>query len=187
MDREAWRAAIHSVAKSWTRLSDWTELNVRLSRWQVHTQRTFSLLEMKWRNSAQVSRFIYLQAVGLLFSHSVVSDSLPSQGLWHTRLPCPSPSPGACSDSSPLSHWCHPTTSSSIIPFSSCLLSFTASGSFPMSWFFVSDGQSTATSALESVLPVNIQGWFPLGWTHLISLSSKGLWIGREKNWWRKA
>ena len=109
------------------------------------------------------------------FSHSVVSDSLPPHGLQHTTPPCPSPSPGACSDSCPSSQWCHPIISFSVIPFSSCLQSFPASRSFQMSQFFASGGQSIGASAAVSVLPVNIQGWFPLGLTALISLQSKRL------------
>ena len=91
------------------------------------------------------------------------------------RLPCPSPSPRACSDLRPLSPWCHPTISSSIISFSSCPQSFLASGSFPMSQLFASGGQSTGVSALTSVLPMNTQDWSPLGWTGWTSLQSKGL------------
>ena len=98
----------------------------------------------------------------LLFSHSVVSDSLRPHG--HAKPPCPSPSPKACSNSCPLSWWCHPTISSSVIPFSSCLQSFPASGSFPMSWLFTSGGQKIGASASASVFPMNIQYWFPLGW-----------------------
>ena len=90
-------------------------------------------------------------------------------------FPCPSPIPGACSNSCPLSRWCHPTISSSVISFSSCLQSFPASGSFQMSHFFASGGQSIGVSASASVLPMNIQDWFPLGLTYLISLQSKGL------------
>ena len=112
---------------------------------------------------------IYLQ-----FSHSVVSDSLWPHGLQHTRPPCPSPIPGIYPDSCPLSRWCHPTISSSLIPFS-CLQSFPASGSFPMNQIFASGGQSIGASASASVLPMNIQDWFPLGWTGWISLLSKGL------------
>ena len=111
----------------------------------------------------------------LLFTHSVMSNSLWPHGLQHTRLPCPSPSPGACSNSCPLSQWCHPTISSSVVPFSSCLQSFPASGSFQMSQFFPSGGQSIRVSASASVLPKNIQDWFPLGWTGWISLEYKGL------------
>ena len=97
------------------------------------------------------------------FSHSVVSDSLQPHGLQHTSLPWPSPNPGACSNSHPSSWWCHPTISSSVVPFSSCLQSFPAPGSFPVSQFFVSGGQSIGVSASASVLPMNIQDWFPLG------------------------
>ena len=109
------------------------------------------------------------------FSHSVVSDSLQPHGLLHARHPCPSPIPGACSSSFPSSRWCHPTISSSVFPFSSSLQSFPASGSFPMSQFFTSGGQSIGVLASASVLPMNIQDWFPLGWTGWISLQSKGL------------
>ena len=103
------------------------------------------------------------------WSHSVMSDSLPSHGLQHSRLPCPSSIPGPCSNSSPLTQWCHAAISSTVVPFSSCLQSFSASGSFPVSQFFASGGQRIGVSASPSVLPVNIQGWFILGWTSLIS------------------
>ena len=109
------------------------------------------------------------------FSHSVVSDSLQPPRLQHARPPCPSPAPGACSSSCPLSQWCHPTISPSIVPFSSCLQSFPASGSFSMSRFFTSDSQSIGVSASASVLPMNIQDWFSLGLTGWISLQSTGL------------
>ena len=109
------------------------------------------------------------------FSRSVVSDPLQPHGLQHARPPCPSPTPGAYSNSCPLSQWCHPTISSSVVHFSSCLQSFPASGSFPVSQFFAWGGQSIGVSASASVLPINIQGWFPLGLTSLISLESKGL------------
>ena len=109
------------------------------------------------------------------FRRSVVSDGLRPHGLQHTRLPCPSPTPGAYSNSCPLHWWCHPTISPSVIPFSSCLQSLPASGSFPMSQFFASGGQTIGVSASASVLPMNIQDWFPLGWTGWISLQSKGL------------
>ena len=108
------------------------------------------------------------------FSHSVAFDSFWPHGLQHARLPCPSPTPGACSNSYPLSQWHHPTISSFVFPFSH-LQSFPASGSFPMSQFFVAGGQCISASASASVLPMNIQDWFPLGWTGWISLQSKGL------------
>ena len=105
-----------------------------------------------------------------------VSQSCPTlqrHGLQHTRIPSPSPSPGVCSNPCPLSRWCHPTILSSAVPFS-CLQFFPASGSFPLSHLFTSGGQSIRASASASVLPMNIQGWFPLGWTGWISLRSKG-------------
>ena len=108
-------------------------------------------------------------------SHSVMSNSMQPHGLQHARLPCPSPTPGAYSNSCPLSRWYHPTISSSVVPCSSCLQSFPASESFPMNQFFASGGQSIGVSASASVLPVNSQDWFPLGWIGWISLQSKGL------------
>ena len=109
----------------------------------------------------------------LLFTCSVVSNSLQPHELQHARLPCHSLSPRVCSNST--SRWCHPTILSSVFPFSSRLQSFLASGSFLMSQFFTSGGQSTGVSAWASVLPMNIQDWLPLGWTGWISLQSKGL------------
>ena len=106
------------------------------------------------------------------FSRSVVSNYLWPHKLQHARPPCPSPTPGVHPNPCPLSRWCHPTISSSVIPFSSCLQSFPASASFPVSQFFTSGSQSIG--AATSVLPMNIQGWFPLGWTGWISLQSKG-------------
>ena len=111
----------------------------------------------------------------LLFSRSVMSDSLQPHRLQHTRLPCPSPSPRTCSNSCPLSQWCYATISSSFIPFSSHRQSFPATGSFLMGWLFASRGQSIGAAASTSVLPMNIQDWFLLGWTGWISLQSKGL------------
>ena len=113
-------------------------------------------------NSVQVSR-------------SVMSNSLRPHEPQHTRPPCPSPTPGVYSNSCPLSRWCHPTISSCVVPFFSYLQSFPASGSFQMSQFFTSGGQSIGASASASVLPMNTQDWSPLGWTGWISLQSKGL------------
>ena len=98
----------------------------------------------------------------ILLCHSSVSKSLRPRGLQHARPPCPSPSPGVYSNSCPLSRWCHPTLSSSVTTFSSCLQSFPASGSFPVSWLFTSGGQSIGASISASVIPMNISGWFPL-------------------------
>ena len=109
------------------------------------------------------------------FSHLVMSDSLRPHELQHARPPCPSPMPGVYSNSCPLSQWCHPTISSSVVPFSSHLQSFPASESFQMSQLFTSGGQSIGTLASTSVLPMNTQDWSPLGWTGWISLQSKGL------------
>ena len=103
-----------------------------------------------------------------------MSNSLWPHGPQHTRLPCPSPTPGAYSNSCPLSGWCHPAISSSVVPFSSHLCSFPASGAFQMSQFFVSGGQSIGVSASASVFPMNIQDWFPLGWIGWIFLLCKG-------------
>ena len=116
---------------------------------------------------------MYLSSVQ--FSHSVVSDSLWPHESQHTRPPCPSPTPKVYSNSCPSSRWCHPTISSSVIPFSSCPQSLPTSGSFPVSQLFTSGGQSIGVSASASVLPMNTQDWTPLGWTGWISLQSKGL------------
>ena len=109
------------------------------------------------------------------FSHSVVSDSLGPHEPQHAKLPCPSPTPGVHANPCPLSHWCHPIISSSVVPYSSCPQSFPASGSFPMSQLFARGSQSIGVLASISVLPMNTQDWSPLGWTSWISLQSKGL------------
>ena len=111
----------------------------------------------------------------VLFCHSVVSHCLQPHELQCARLPCPSPSPGACSNSCPFSGWCLPTVSSSGVPFFSYLWSFPASGCFQMSQLFTSGGQTIGVSAPTSVLLMNTQDWSPLGWTDWISLQSKGL------------
>ena len=116
----------------------------------------------------------YLEGNSIQFNCSVMSDSLRPHGLQHARPPCPSPTPGACSNSCPLSRWCHPAISSSVVPFSFHCQSFPASGSLQMSQLFTLGGQSIGASASTSVLPKNIQGWYPKGWTGLI-LQSKGL------------
>ena len=119
--------------------------------------------------------FFITQFSSVQFSCSVESNFLQPHGLQHARHPCPSPTPRVHSNSCPLSRWCHLTIASSVVPFSSCLWSFPASGSFQISHFFTSGGQSIGVSASASVLPMNIQDWFPLGWTGWISLQSKGL------------
>ena len=117
----------------------------------------------------------YLSFSSLQFSLSVVSASLRPHELKHARPPCPSPTLGVHPNPCPLSWWCHPTISSSVIPFSSCPQSFPASGSFQMSQLFASGGQRIGVSASTSVLPMNTQDWSPLGWTGWIFLQSKGL------------
>ena len=120
---------------------------------------------LKWSTPSTLGSVQSLSRVWFFATH----------GQQHARLPCPSSTPGACSNSCPSSWWCHPTISSSVVPFSSCLQSFPASGSFPVSQFFTSGGRSIGVSASASVLPMSIQDWFPLGWTGWISLKSKGL------------
>ena len=140
------------------------------------------------RNSTFVSGLIFISANAIAVlsclqimyeseneSCSVVSDSLWSHESQHPRPPCPSPTPRVHSNSCPLSWWCHPAISTSVLPFSSYTQSLPASGSFPMSQLFTWGGQSIGVSASASVLPMNIQDWFPLGWTGWISLQFKGL------------
>ena len=193
MDREAWHAAVHGVTKSWTWLSEWTDtdwLNLKIELLDGYHLQT--LLEY-------IYCFLYVIYISLFyafiflrsslqeinkklkemnqfsqFSHSVVSDSLWPHGPQHVRPPCPSPTPRVYPNPCPLSRWCHPTISSSVVPFSSCPQFFTASGSFQMSQFFTSGGQSIGVSASTSVLPMSTQDWSPLGWTGWISLQSKG-------------
>ena len=135
-------------------------------RWWLQPQ-NYKILA-SWKKS-------YDQPSSVQFSHSVVSDFLWPHELQHARPPCPSPTPRVHSDSRPLSQWCHPAISSSVIPFSSCPQPLPASDSFPMSQLFAWGGQSTGVSALASFLPKNTQDWSPLEWTGWISLQSKGL------------
>ena len=119
--------------------------------------------------------FLYNVYVSVQFSHSVLSDSFRPHELQHARLPCPSPTPGVHANSCPLSRWCHPAISSSVVPFSSCPQSLPASESFSMSQLFTSGSQSIGVSASTSVLSMNTEDWSPLGWTGWMSLLSKGL------------
>ena len=119
------------------------------------------------------------------FSRSVMSDSLQPHKSQHAGPPCPSPTPGVYPNSCPLSQWCHPTVSSSVVLFSSCPQPFPTSGSFQMSQLFTSGGQNTGVSASTSIFPVNTQDWFPLGWTGWISLQSKR-WIANTNSRIRK-
>ena len=135
-------------------------------RWGQQGKRCHCHLENKDGSSWSLT-----EASSVQFSHSIMSDSLWPHGLHHARLPCPSPAPRACSDSCPLSQWCHPTISSSVIPFSSCPQSFPASGSLPISLFlFPSGGQSIGVSSSASVLPMNIQDWFRMDWLDLFAV-----------------
>ena len=137
----------------------------------VHLSAVFCLLSIPYSQKRNTSHTFTQAHARFQFSHSFVSNSLQRHGLQQAKPPCPSPTPRACSDSCPLSRWCHPIISSSVVPFSSC----PQSGSFPGSQFFTSGGQSIGVSASVPVLPMNIQGWFPSGWTGWISLWSKGL------------
>ena len=143
--------------------------------WKVYLDLTISdLICLKCTCDQCLQTYSYFTH-SLQFSCSVVSDSLWPHGLQHARPPCPSPTPGVYSNSCWLSRWCHPTISSSVVPFSSLLQSFPASESYLMHQPFTSGGQSIGVSASTSVLPMNIQDWFPLKWTGWISLQSKGL------------
>ena len=127
----------------------------------------------RWLDKEAVVYIWNIQSVQ--FSCSAVSDSLWPHKLQHTRPPCPSPTPEVHPNPCPLNRWCHPTISSSVVPFSTCPQSFPASGSFQMSQLFASGGQTIGVSASKSVLPMNTQDWSPLGWTGWVSLQSKGL------------
>ena len=140
----------------------------------------FNELEGNYQQKFQVCLSLWIfHKQRIQFSCSVVSNSLQHHGLQHTRLPCPSPNPGAYSNPCPSSQWCHPTISSSVIPFS-CFQPFPESQSFPVSQFFASGGQSIRVSASASVLPMNIQDWFPFRLTDLISLFDLLVWSPRD-------
>ena len=128
-----------------------------------------------WKLKKNENYVIVYESSSVQFSCSVVSDSLRPHESQHARPPCPSPTPGVHPDTRPLSQWCHPAISSSVVPFSSCPQSLPASESFPMSQLFPWGGRSIGVSASTSVLPMNTQDWSPLGWTGWISLQSKGL------------
>ena len=149
----------------WTTWKKWTELNEVDETGAYYTE---------WSKPERKTPIQY-QFSSVQFSHSVVPDSLQPHELPHARPSCPWPSPGVHSNSRPLSRWCHPTISSSVVPFSSCPQSLPASDTFPMSQLFTWGSQSTGVSALASFLPKKSQGWSPLEWTAWISLQSKGL------------
>ena len=182
MDRGAWWATVHGVTKSQRCLSDWIcthmlhvgpyiYINSR-AIWILRYCRMFLGCHVQL---VQALHSFVSTSGSVQFSRSVVSDSLRPHESQHARPPCPSPAPRVYSNSCPLSQWCHPAISSSVIPFSSCPQSLPASGSFPMSQLFAWGGQSSGVSASTSVLPINTQDWSPLGWTGWISLQSKGL------------
>ena len=149
-------------------------MELQINRLKTSIEKMKDMLN-KDQEEIKKSQSIMNNGISLVqFSRSVVSDSLWPHGLPHPRLCCPSRTSRACSNSCPSSWWWHPTISSSVIPFSSHLQSFPASGSFQKSQFFTSGGQSIGVSASVSVLPMNTQDWFPLGWTGWISLQSKG-------------
>ena len=151
------------------------------SKWKTHLSKhrsenpSYKLLRlsMLWYKWMFQSYFKMHNLYSVQFSCSVMSDSLQPHELQHARPPCPSPTPRVYPNSCPLSRWCH-LAISSVVPFSFCLQSFPTSGSFQMSQLFASGGQNIGVSASTSVLPMNTQDWFPLGWTGLISLKSKG-------------
>ena len=168
--RECW-LGIWLVLESLPRKEDDQHFVTKFLRWLTR----FELHNFHQQIPSLHVKVILLLVTSVQFSNSVVSNSFQPHGLQHTRLPCPSPTPGAYSNSYPLIWWCHPTFSSSVVPFSSCLQPFPASGSFPMSLFLASGGQSIGASASTSVLPMSIWDWFPLGLTGLISFQSNGL------------
>ena len=178
MDREAWRAAVHGVAESWTRLSDWTELMCIVGKsvtgWNGSLQQmhlTHPRCACGGLNQQRFPRDVSVWAKSLLFNHSVISDSLRPHGLKHARPPCPSLSPGVCSYSCPLSWWFHP-----LLPSSPPALNLSQNqDSFPVSQLFASGSQNIGASASASILPMNIQCWFLLRLTGLISFMFKGL------------
>ena len=155
----------HSSVLAWE--IPWTEKPSRLH--SKESQKSGTWLS-DWTTTSPLLTFEEVRNPSVQFNHSVVSNSLGPHGLQHTRPPCPSPSPGVYSNSCPLSWWCHPTNSFSIVPFSSRLQYFPASRSFQLSQFFASGGQTIGVSVSASVLPMNIQDWLPLGWTGWISL-----------------
>ena len=155
--------------KQWHTLYSWAPKSLQMVTTAMKLKDACSLEEKQPR------QYIKRQRYSVQFSRSVVSNSLRPHEPKHARPPCPSPTPGVHPNSCPSSQWCHPTISSSVIPFSSCPQSFPASGSFQMSQLFASGGKSIGASASTSVLPMNTQDWSPLGWTDWISLQSKGL------------
>ena len=168
MDRAAWWATVHGVAKS----RMWLSNKAQHIKCLLHGH----IVYIDYISTHGFKKNFLNLFSSVQFSRSVVSDSLRPHWPQHARSPCPSPTPGVHPNPCPLSRWCHPTISSSVIPFSSCPQSFPVSGSFQMSQLFESVGQRIGVSASTSVLAMNNQDWSPLGRTGWISLQSKGLW-----------
>ena len=165
-------SSVHGISQA--RILEWVAIS--FSRGIFPTQGSNTHLLQWWADSLPLShQGSPTVIISVQFSLSVVSDSLRPHEPQHARPPCPSPTPGVHPNPCPLSWWCHPTISSSVVPFSSCPQSFPASGSFQMSQLFTSGGQSIGISASTSVLSMNTQDWSPLGWAGWISLQSKGL------------
>ena len=174
---EAW-PQLRSFTRTLTHvLSKWLRLH-ETSREETFQETQMEALRLFWPSFKRHESYFHHVLLSIVifssvqFSHSVMSNSLRPHGLQHTRPPCLSPTPRVYSNSCALSQWCHTTISFSVVPFSSRLQSFPASQSFQMSQLFASGGQSTGVSSSASVLPMNIQDWFPLGWTGWISLQS---------------
>ena len=174
--KQIWRRAIGGLCLKHY-LHTWEHIlqNCQPQSSKFRGKNTFCSIHYWVQAHTAVAQDFSLCQLNLWDSHSVVSDSLQPHGLQHTRLPRPSPAPRACSNSFPLNWWCHPTISSSVVPFFSRLQSFPASRSFLMSRFFTSGGQSIGVAVSVSVLPMNIEDWFSLELTGWISLQSKGL------------
>ena len=149
---------------------------LRMSNIIFHILPNSRTIQEKSRADDTIYSLLLMEFRSVQFIHSVVSDSLRPHEPQHARLPCPSPTPGIHPNPCPLSWWCHPTISSSVVPFSSCSQSFPPSGSFLMSQLFTSGGQSIGVSASASVLPVNIQDWFPLGLTGILKQCKCIVW-----------
>ena len=180
IDRGPWRATVHRVTNSWTWLK-WLNTHAHggivICAWlhifvwcesKAYSRPVFDYTVRLQSYTVNVRIMLHIQSISSVAQWCL---TLRLHGLQHASLPCPSPTPGPCSNSCPSSLWCHPIISSSVVLFS-CLQSCPASGSFPISQFFTSGGQNIGVSASASVLPVNIQNWFPLGWTGWISLQS---------------
>ena len=167
---------ISLFSKNWLHTQTYGDIWIPIPKWiKVRINLDAYIYQVWLINSSGFQLFSSFLCRSVQFSHSVMSDSLWTHELQHARPPCPSPTPKVYSNSCPSSRWCHPAISSSVVPFSSCPQSLSASGSFQMSQLFTWGGQIIGVSTLASVLPMNTQDWSPLGWTGWISLQSKGL------------